>query len=342
MDTHGGVKAFRCTICRYKGNTLRGMRTHIRMHFDKKTNDFNEENYITCILEEDGIEIPPAAAVAAAAAQLMNQAAAAQAAANQQHQQQLESGNSPGTGQVHFCELCPYYSTYKINVARHIKLIHGRERPPSNSPLIGEGGESLIANGTADRGQDSGSSTPRPPVSSTPGPVTTTTGNSVIKTEPEDDSRPDEPDVDVDVVMEEPEVIIKTEAPESVPAITNSPMASPPPPSPNQPSKGKPSFVAPSALKSSKTPSPPSSFLGEINHAGPNYCDTCDITFNYVNTFIAHKKFYCKNTPQDGGGAGVGSPAGGGAPASLRAATTGSPNSVAAAVSVTRATETSV
>lgn len=23
MDTHGGVKAFRCTICRYKGNTLR-------------------------------------------------------------------------------------------------------------------------------------------------------------------------------------------------------------------------------------------------------------------------------------------------------------------------------
>ena len=23
METHGGVKAFRCTICRYKGNTLR-------------------------------------------------------------------------------------------------------------------------------------------------------------------------------------------------------------------------------------------------------------------------------------------------------------------------------
>lgn len=176
------------------------MRTHIRMHFDKKTNDFNEENYITCILEEDGIEIPPAAAVAAAAAQLMNQAAAAQAAANQQQQQQqqIESGN--GSGQVHFCELCPYYSTYKINVvslthncnipnktlikslnfpqARHIKLIHGRERPPSNSPLIGEGGESLIANGTGERGQDSGSSTPRPPVSSTPGPgPVTATGN---------------------------------------------------------------------------------------------------------------------------------------------------------------------
>lgn len=53
METHGGVKAFRCTICSYKGNTLRGMRTHIRMHFEKKSSEFNEENFITCILEND-------------------------------------------------------------------------------------------------------------------------------------------------------------------------------------------------------------------------------------------------------------------------------------------------
>lgn len=39
MESHTGVKAFRCTICRYKGNTLRGMRTHIRMHFQKRTAD---------------------------------------------------------------------------------------------------------------------------------------------------------------------------------------------------------------------------------------------------------------------------------------------------------------
>ncbi|CAH0749253.1 unnamed protein product [Diatraea saccharalis] len=36
MEAHAGVKAFRCTICRYRGNTLRGMRTHIRMHFNNK------------------------------------------------------------------------------------------------------------------------------------------------------------------------------------------------------------------------------------------------------------------------------------------------------------------
>lgn len=36
MEAHAGVKAFRCTICQYRGNTLRGMRTHIRMHFNNK------------------------------------------------------------------------------------------------------------------------------------------------------------------------------------------------------------------------------------------------------------------------------------------------------------------
>lgn len=38
------------------------MRTHIRMHIDKKSGDFNEENYISCILDDDSTEIPPAAA----------------------------------------------------------------------------------------------------------------------------------------------------------------------------------------------------------------------------------------------------------------------------------------
>lgn len=26
-----------------------------------------------------------------------------------------------------------------------------------------------------------------------------------------------------------------------------------------------------------------------------NYCDVCDIKFNYLNSLIAHKKYYCKN-----------------------------------------------
>lgn len=32
------------------------------MHIDKKSGDINEENYISCILDDDSTEIPPAAA----------------------------------------------------------------------------------------------------------------------------------------------------------------------------------------------------------------------------------------------------------------------------------------
>ncbi|XP_066594176.1 zinc finger protein ush isoform X2 [Prorops nasuta] len=55
MDSHQGVKAFRCKICCYKGNTLRGMRTHIRMHFEKRGTDLQEESYITCVLDDEAI-----------------------------------------------------------------------------------------------------------------------------------------------------------------------------------------------------------------------------------------------------------------------------------------------
>lgn len=35
------------------------MRTHIRMHIDKKAGDVNEESYISCILDDNSTEIPP-------------------------------------------------------------------------------------------------------------------------------------------------------------------------------------------------------------------------------------------------------------------------------------------
>lgn len=38
------------------------MRTHIRMHVDRKSGDINEENYISCILDDDSTEIPPVGA----------------------------------------------------------------------------------------------------------------------------------------------------------------------------------------------------------------------------------------------------------------------------------------
>lgn len=49
------------------------MRTHIRMHIDKKSGDFNEENYISCILDDDSTEIPPAAAAKTPSPEIVEQ-----------------------------------------------------------------------------------------------------------------------------------------------------------------------------------------------------------------------------------------------------------------------------
>lgn len=104
LDTHVGVKAFRCSICRYRGNTLRGMRTHIRMHFDKKSNDFNEEHYITCILEENGVEVVQKDSLSEKIADLRAKV------------QSPEIEVVGSQNQLHSCDECNYSSTYKGNV----------------------------------------------------------------------------------------------------------------------------------------------------------------------------------------------------------------------------------
>lgn len=97
------------------------------MHADKISGDKNEEDYITCILEEDGMEIPPAAAT--------NHVG---------HQSTNHIETSP---QNYTCDQCSYASTYKGNVVRHAKLVHSPGHSASHSPVIGEGGESLMHNG---------------------------------------------------------------------------------------------------------------------------------------------------------------------------------------------------
>ncbi|XP_072936464.1 zinc finger protein ush isoform X2 [Epargyreus clarus] len=154
MEAHAGVKAFRCTICRYRGNTLRGMRTHIRMHFREKPADLQEESYIACVLEEDNREA---------------------------------TSPSPAVGgeRVHRCGSCAYTSTYRGNVVRHARLVHATENPEPEEQT-----------------------SPIPPAD--------------IKKEPE------------------------AEAEET-----------------------------------------------------PNYCKSCNISFQYVNTYKAHKQFYCSGVNQD-------------------------------------------
>ncbi|KAL7298685.1 hypothetical protein TKK_0008446 [Trichogramma kaykai] len=173
MDGHQGIKAFRCKICSYKGNTLRGMRTHIRMHFEKRGADLKEEKYITYVLEDD-VTIPtqPEPVLVATPEEV---------SADAQQQQQQLNGKSSEPGVIR------------------------------KSPL----------------------------------PITTTSNNSPA-TSPTVSPAPGK---------------IKQEREETPPL---------PPPSPAEESL-------------------------DVTKSGPRYCRSCDISFTYLSTFIAHKKFYCSS-----------------------------------------------
>lgn len=103
------------------------MRTHIRMHLDKKSNDINEEHYISCILQDDSTEIPPLGASIVASA-------TSPGIVEQTNAQQLFS-----------CESCNYSSTSKGNVIRHNKLVH----PTAQSPISRDGDDSVTINGSS-------------------------------------------------------------------------------------------------------------------------------------------------------------------------------------------------
>lgn len=38
-----------------------------------------------------------------------------------------------------------------------------------------------------------------------------------------------------------------------------------------------------------------SEIIQEASRPGPKYCKSCDISFTYYSTFVAHKKFYCSS-----------------------------------------------
>ncbi|XP_048518553.1 zinc finger protein ush isoform X3 [Dendroctonus ponderosae] len=211
METHTGVKAYRCTICKYKGNTLRGMKTHIRMHFDKRSPDLQEEKYIAYILEDDsgtsGMEV-------AIAPSLPTDEGAPP-----------PNISDPRPDPHHLCPQCPYSSPYKANVVRHIKLVHdqeemsnGEERTHRGLPQLEDDDEIIIKKEAME-----------------PEVIIDAADGATIKEEPETSTTP----------------------------------------------------------KISKTLD--EEIMQEVTKPGAHYCKSCDISFNYPTSFIAHKKFYCQS-----------------------------------------------
>lgn len=80
-----------------------GMRTHIRMHFERKSNDFNEETYISCTLDEENTEVPPTSAAIASSSSTSNQIASPEIV--------QPVGTAPA--QIYHCEKCNYTTSLK-------------------------------------------------------------------------------------------------------------------------------------------------------------------------------------------------------------------------------------
>ncbi|KAH8352782.1 hypothetical protein KR084_006332, partial [Drosophila pseudotakahashii] len=252
MEMHGTVKAYRCSICQYKGNTLRGMRTHIRTHFDKKTSDVNEEHYMTCIFEEEGSstlsqELPPAAGASSAT---------------------VAHDSMDHPSQMFNCDYCNYASSYKGNVLRHMKLMH--PHVAINSPSISPDARDQEVSSITTPNQHSNSDGSNGEAAS-----------FHIKSEPLD------PPPTLSLVHDNnnspiPTPHIKAEPMEIGADVTSPggglvpPMASP---------LGNSSVAAAAAAAVA---------AAEVMK---KYCSTCDISFNYVKTYLAHKQFYCKNKP---------------------------------------------
>ncbi|KAG8232695.1 hypothetical protein J437_LFUL011442 [Ladona fulva] len=363
VETHAGgaVRAFRCTICRYRGNTLRGMRTHIRAHFEQRNREapvtphspeLQEENFIACILEDDS-EVPPMVPVSISIPTSITTSRSTTPAADSDDGR-METGS--GGEKMHYCEVCGYSSTYKGNVVRHLKLVHKCTHPggPTEAGVMGPGITYVSGSGNASSVHSAHS----------PGGTPSPSGDSMVngyggagghRTEDEEEDmevraeslvKVEIMEVDEDesedgigkreVKLEGSEAeeerksnldreegnshdsfrgervsprIIKREAVSSCEEGSMGGDCS---------KTGSPS-VEPEVKKEAeeveeeeerkmddrervdggeegrKSADPPQSQQQQPVIKKAKYCKSCDISFNYLSTFIAHKKFYCSS-----------------------------------------------
>ncbi|XP_025203430.1 zinc finger protein ush-like isoform X2 [Melanaphis sacchari] len=218
LDNHNGIRAFVCTICQYKGNTLRGLRTHIRMHFNKRMiPDLMEEDYVTCLIDENSAS----------------------------------------------------------------SMVDGRAKTPTTSDSTDKPSAPstvLVKTATAAAAATASLSSSSPSPSSS---LSSTAAAAIV------------------VVDDEPKELV---------TIKQEPVNGMAAPSADESTTGgyRPQSEQPAAasddLLQQQLPPPQLQLQTAVGNkrAGitAKYCKACDISFNYLSTFIAHKKYYCRNSAE--------------------------------------------
>lgn len=286
------------------------MRTHIRMHFEKRTNDLQEENFIECILEDDDRRYRMINShemrmnLSEHQQALMENPALAAAI--------LSSSGAPMSDAVEpplSCTICSFVTPHRATFIKHLALVHKLGVQIKNFLDCHTGSSSTESKNLSDSvdshengGGAAASNTSSPPL-------------SAVKLEPE--VKLEVPDMEEDVQMRSSSKSPchdgsggeasrnATPSPHGR-ATSTSPVAKSVP-------NGLPMLVAAVAggLSSSTVAGSVASSV-RVTGANPSipnhaemihHCDSCDISFSYLDSFLAHKRFYCRsgqsNTPPE-------------------------------------------
>lgn len=273
------ARAYHCTLCGYRGNTLRGMKTHIRMHLERG-GDVQEECYISCLpaANGEGPATPPNHISPGSHCDPMDDDGAASPRSGSES---CGAGEPKTAATLHSCDYCGYTSSYKGNVVRHVRLVHKELAAASGAATELAG--AVFNGGTATppkTSREEGSGSPPPPSSKSPA-MSCTSSNGVVAAG--DDSRDTASPCGGEGDGEAPAAnsVPATDGAEDPPAVACA--AKSPIPTANA-----------TALVAAAAANPKNASAVSANRrTGSKYCKSCDISFTYLSTFIAHKKFYC-------------------------------------------------
>ncbi|KAI1309394.1 Zinc finger protein ush [Halotydeus destructor] len=265
------TQCFRCSICGYKGHTVRGMRTHVRIHQDK-IQGASEESFIDCVSETTvmrtrsngsssrrrrSLEPSTSSLSGNDSKSILNQhfessenEEANNGSENEANKDQRNDSRSSAEA-VHNCQHCTYTSSYKGNVVRHIKLVH--------KELVNKSNQSGKKRNLSTTTEDSN------------------IGPEDVQIEPSDLSRT-------------PVRVQRSPSPLNLVGATLSSL---------QAAISSASGISGSPSNGNSNSLSPNSISSQSKKIGPKYCRSCDISFQYLSSFIAHKKYYCSSHLSD-------------------------------------------
>ncbi|KAK6184615.1 hypothetical protein SNE40_007054 [Patella caerulea] len=317
MKVHAPTRSFRCTICGYRGNTIRGMRMHGKTHIDNGE-DFTDDN----MLEYREPPLVPIDSnghnVAASHLDLESELLRIKNEPYKRRRSRKSFEKSENMGlQIQQCSVCGETFANSNYLSVHMKT-HSVSATCTKAKLeceqcdfIGKTVKDLACHQAQhddvnDSGQENTdpNSTPSPTPPS-PRPVPISIKQEVM-------------DKDYELAIKKIETLSEetkeSSATESLPVIKQeakeimlSPSAKNPKESPTRPKSVELSSemcngdVGPTSenmlpyliIPNTSSLSSPVLLSAPSLPQGPKYCRNCDISFTYLSSFLAHKKYYC-------------------------------------------------